>query len=93
MASALFVWVFAQEQSLSQLPNGIKCMIKILGETSFGIYLIHPLVMQMWNRNSVPFLPLYSNNGTVGNMFVGATLYFAICMAFCYSKKRIFFLS
>lgn len=93
MASALFVWVFAQEQSLSQLSNRIKCMIKILGETSFGIYLIHPLVMQMWNRDSVPFLPLYSNNGTVGNMFVGATLYFAICMAFCYSKKRIFFLS
>lgn len=88
MAAALPVWMWSHEEKLKKLPERMKSLIHVLGQTSMGIYLIHVLVMQLLNHNTVSWLPLASNEGSMVRMCLSAAGYFVISAVICWSGKK-----
>ena len=89
MAMGLFGLGYALEPKLQTCPNVLKRLLLTLGESSFGIYLIHIAVMHLYNHGTIPFLPLYSNEGNLLQMFIGAIIYFAASALLCWCGKQI----
>lgn len=76
MCSSLFGVCAVYKEKFQSLSTGIKKCMAALGGISFGVYMIHPLVMDMFGY-------LYSNTGNILQMLLGAVMYFAICAAVC----------
>lgn len=76
MAGSLFAFCAVYKERLQSLNLGLKKCIASLGAISFGIYLIHPLIMDMFGY-------LYSNTGNILQMLFGAVMYFSICVLVC----------
>ena len=88
MAASPLIWAWGNEEALKKLPNWTKKLIHGLGQTSMGVYLIHVLVMQMLNRSALPWLPLYSNEGSMRQMCFSAVGYFAISAVICWCGEK-----
>ena len=82
MAGSLFAFCAVYKERLQSLNLGLKKCIASLGAISFGIYLIHPLIMDMFGY-------LYSNTGNILQMLFGAVMYFSICVLVCLCAQYV----
>lgn len=76
MCSFLFSGVLVLKDSLQGLALRIRGGIAALGTVSFGVYMIHPLIMEIFDYR-------YSNTGNILQMFFGTVIYFVICVVVC----------
>lgn len=76
MCSSLFGCCAVYKDKLQGWSVTTKRCMAALGGISFGVYLIHPLVMDMFGYR-------YSNTGNILQMTLGAVMYFALCVAVC----------
>lgn len=82
MCSSLFGFCALYNDKLQSLSTEIKKCIATLGAISFGVYMIHPLVMDMFGYK-------YSNTGNILQMLLGAVMYFAICVLVCLGGRNM----
>lgn len=89
MASSVILFLSLAEDRLQMLSIRMKALIYRTAKTTFIIYMIHPLVMSLWNHRKYAWLPLYTNDGTILQLFVSAILYFAICFVIVDAWNRV----
>lgn len=82
MATSLFGFCMAQEDKLRRIAPGLRKATAILASVSFGIYLIHPMIMTLCGH-------ALSNNGSLLRMTLGSAIYFTLSALICLSLKHI----
>lgn len=80
MATSLFGFCMVQEDKLRRLAPGLRNTAAVLASVSFGIYLIHPMVMTLCGNALI-------NCGSLPQMVLGAAIYFALSAIICVSGK------
>lgn len=83
MSTSLFGFCISQEDKLRRLNAGIQNTISVLASVSFGVYLIHPMIMTLCGN-------VLSNTGSISQMALGAMLYFILSVFVCVSGKCIY---
>lgn len=82
MVTSLFVFCMVQEDRLRHLNARLQNAVAMLASVSFGIYLIHPMVMTLCGD-------ALSNTGSLLQMVMGAIIYFALSAMICVSGKCV----
>lgn len=82
MATSLFGFCMAQEDKLRRTAPRLRNLTAVLASVSFGIYLIHPMVMTLCGN-------ALSNHGSFPQMILGAAIYFTLSALICVSGKRM----
>lgn len=82
MATSLFGFCMAQEDKLRRTAPRLRNLTAVLASVSFGIYLIHPMVMTLCGN-------ALSNHGSLLQMVMGAAIYFILSASICVSGKHI----
>jgi len=83
MCGSLFSFALVHRNVLQRLSSGTRRIFGVLGQVSFGVYMIHPLIMHICNY-------LYSNTGNVPQMIAGACLYFCVSVLICVCGQSVF---
>lgn len=73
MAVSIFEFCLVRKNALQGLNVKIRNIISAMARASFGVYLIHPLVMALCGD-------VMSNNGVMIQMIAGAVLYFTLSL-------------
>lgn len=82
MTTSLFGFCIVREDRLRHLNARLRNAVAMLASVSFGIYLIHPMVMTICGD-------VLSNNGSLPQMVLGAVIYFALSAMICMSGKCV----
>ena len=79
MAASVLLFLFSKEEELQRIGERSKTVIHQIAQTTFVVYLIHPLVMRVWNHSRYSWLPICANGGDLWHMTISAIVYFVIC--------------
>jgi surface polysaccharide O-acyltransferase-like enzyme len=66
-----------------------KRIAAVLGELSFGIYLIHPFFVNMFGKLSIGTYTMATNSGSHLSMLVVAIIYFVASLSLCYVLSKL----
>lgn len=82
MATSLFGYCMAREDKLCGINKKFQNAVAVLASASFGVYLIHPMIMTLCGN-------ALSNRGSLAQMVLGALIYFALSAMICVSGRHI----
>lgn len=90
MAGSVICFALTLDGALTKkIPDAIRGAISGLGQLTMGIYFIHVLFLNILNCQTIPWLPLYSNMGSMAAMIVSAFVYFCLSATVCACAKRV----
>lgn len=82
MCSSLFCICLVHRERLQRLNIRLKKILASIGAVSFGVYLMHPLLMELCGS-------WWSNDGNFAHMAAAGVIYFAFSVMICLCAKQM----